>query len=134
MVRRNDLVGSGWRFPLGVGVGGGIALTFDNEEIEQAIELILLTPKGQRVMRPEFGCQIHELLFAPINAGTLAAAEHYVREALAWWEPRIDVLEVLAEPVGAASPCLQLTISYRVKTTNDERSLVFPFYTIPGEH
>ena len=133
MQRHQELVGSGWRFPLAVGPAGGIALVAGSDEIEQAILLILKTPKGQRMMRPEFGCQIHDLLFAPVNASTMASAEHYVREALAWWEPRIKVVEVSAAPDRQEPACLELTVTYQVKATHDERSLVFPFYTIPGE-
>jgi phage baseplate assembly protein W len=132
-MRSNDLIGSGWRFPLGIGPRGGIALASDVDELEQAMLLILSTPKRQRIMRPEFGCQIHDLLFAPINASTLAAAEHYVREALAWWEPRIEVVDVLAAPAAERNAAIQMSIRYTVKATNDERSLVYPFYTIPGE-
>jgi phage baseplate assembly protein W len=133
MQQYRKIVGSGWRFPLAVSARGGIALVGDSDEIEQAIILILSTPKGQRMMRPEFGCQIHDLRFAPINSSTLASAEHYVREALAWWEPRIDVVEVRAAAHRAQQACLELTITYQIKATHDERSLVFPFYTIPGE-
>lgn len=132
-MRGNDLIGSGWRFPPGIGPRGGIALASGHDELEQAMLLILGTPKGQRIMRPTFGCQIHDLLFAPINATTLAAAEHYVHEALAWWEPRIEVLEVHAMPNAERNAEILLSIRYTNKTTNDERSLVYPFYTIPGE-
>src|SRR5205085_2613270 len=133
MQRYQELVGSGWRFPLAVDARGGIALVADSDEIEQAILLILKTPKGQRLMRPEFGCQIHDLIFAPVNASTMASAEHYVREALGWWEPRIKVIEVRAAPNLQEPACLELTVIYQIKATHDERSLVFPFYTIPGE-
>src|ERR687886_173169 len=110
------LVGTGWRFPIGVDRRGRIAVATYADEIEQAMHIILSTALGQRVMRPEFGCRIHELLFAPIDTNIAGLMISYVEEALGRWEPRIDVL-----------------IRYRVRSTHDERALVYPFYTIPGE-
>lgn len=133
MTQLSDIIGSGWRFPPGVDGRGGIALSSREQEIEEAIEIILSTPKGQRVMRPEFGCRIHELIFAPINAGTAAAVAHHVKEALAWWEPRIDVEDVRVDPDPQTQGCLLIYIVYRIRATHDERALVYPFYTIPGE-
>lgn len=133
MQHRHDLIGAGWRFFTGVDGRGGIALARGEEDIEQAIQLILTTPIGQRVMRPLFGSRLHELVFAPINAETMTTAVHYVREALGYWEPRIDVIDVEAEPDPRDSACLLLTIYYTIKATYDRRALVYPFYTIPGE-
>jgi uncharacterized protein len=95
--------------------------------------MILLTPKGQRVMRPEFGCNIHELLFAPNNAGTAGLAARYVEEAVGMWEPRVRVLDVTATPDAEDPSRLLIEIKYEIKANNDSRALVFPFYTIPGE-
>ena len=92
------LVGTGWRFPIGVDRRGRIAVATYADEIEQAMHIILSTAPGERVMRPEFGCRIHELLFAPINVSTMTAASHYVREALARWEPRVEIQDVTVEP------------------------------------
>ncbi len=133
MTQLSDIIGSGWRFPPNVDGRGGIALVSLEQEIEEAIEIILSTPKGQRVMRPEFGCRIHELIFAPIDAGTAASASHYVREALGWWEPRIKVENVTVDTDPSSPSCLLIHISYRIRATHDERALVYPFYTIPGE-
>src|SRR3954451_9113374 len=91
----SDFLGAGLAFPVGVDSRGRIALAHRERDIEEAIRIILLTPKGQRVMRPEFGCQVHELVFAPNDATTAGLAEYYVREALAMWEPRIDVMAVV---------------------------------------
>lgn len=133
MTQLSDIIGSGWRFPPNVDGRGGIALVSREQEIEEAIEIILSTPKGQRIMRPEFGCRIHELIFAPMNAGTAAAVSHHVKEALGWWEPRIDVEDVTVEADPNNQSCLLIYISYRIRATHDERALVYPFYTIPGE-
>ncbi|HET8905632.1 MAG TPA: GPW/gp25 family protein [Ktedonobacterales bacterium] len=128
-----DFLGVGWAFPVGVDARGRIALARQERDIEEAIHIILLTPKGQRVMRPEFGCQIHDLIFAPNDATTSGLAAYYVEEALAMWEPRIRVSEVNARPDPENLGRLLIDITYEVKATHDSRSLVFPFYRIPGE-
>jgi hypothetical protein len=130
---QHDLIGAGWRVPVGIDGRGGIALSKGIDEIEEAIQIILTTPIGQRVMRPLFGSRIHELVFAPINSGTATAAVHYVREALGYWEPRIDVKDVVVEQDSGHLGCLLIYIVYEIKATHDRRALVFPFYTIPGE-
>src|SRR5918995_5351216 len=130
---RVDTMGSGWAFPPGVDARGRIALARQERDIEEAIYMILLTPKGQRVMRPEFGCRIHDLLFAPNDATTAGLATYYVEEALVMWEPRIRVLEVDAAPDTLDPARLLIHIRYEILATYDQRSLVFPFYRIPGE-
>ena len=129
----SDFLGVGWAFPVGVDARGRIALARQVTDIEQAIQMILLTPKGQRVMRPEFGCQIHELIFAPNDANTWGMAEYYVEEALRFWEPRIEVLNVTARPSDGNTERMDVHVDYRVKATLDKRTLVYPFYRIPGE-
>lgn len=125
-------IGSGWKFPPRLDARGRIELVSGTEDIEEAIRIILLTRKGERPMRPEFGSALETLLFAPNDAGTAGLAERYVAEALARWEPRIDVIEIDAVPSNEKA-ALDINIRYRVKANNDERNLVFPFYTIPGE-
>lgn len=128
----NQLIGTGWAFPPHIDHRGGIAQASGLNDIDQAILIILGTAPGQRVMRPNFGCRIHELAFAPINTQTIGLARRYVEEALGWWEPRIDVLDVVVEtdPAANAVGKLLITITYRVRTTHDERALVYPFYLI----
>jgi uncharacterized protein len=128
-----DFLGVGWAFPVGVDARGRIALARHERDIEEAIYIILLTPKGQRVMRPEFGCQIHELIFAPNDATTAGLATYYVEEALGMWEPRISVHDVTARPDPDDPARLLIEVRYEIKATHDRRSLVFPFYRIPGE-
>ncbi|RRR76951.1 MAG: phage baseplate protein [Candidatus Viridilinea halotolerans] len=128
-----DFIGAGLAFPVTVDARGRIALVRGGNEIDQAIRIILLTPPGQRLMRPTFGCKIHDLVFAPNDATTAGLAEYYVREALTMWEPRIRILTVQAGPDPEHPERLLITISYEIKATHDRRSLVFPFYRIPGE-
>ena len=125
-----DIVGRGWTFPPEIGAQGGLVLTDERSEIEQAIKIILLTAPGQRVMRPTFGCRIHELIFAPNNVNTASLARRYVQEALAMWEPRIDAVEIDARPDPNQGNRLLIDIQYTIKAMSDTRSLVFPFYMI----
>jgi len=131
--RRADVLGAGWSFPVATDARGRVALARRERDIDEAIRIILLTAKGQRVMRPEFGCGIHDLVFAPNDATTAGLAIYYVEEALAMWEPRIRVLDVTAAPDPDAPERLLIHIHYEVKATYDRRALVFPFYRIPGE-
>jgi len=131
----NPLVGRGWSFPVTVAGAGGIALSADEADIDEAIAIIIGTSPGERVMRPDFGCRIHELVFAPATGETLGLAERHVEEALGWWEPRVDIREVSAtvDPLDHESGRLLITVSYVVRATKDERSLVYPFYLIERE-
>ncbi|MBK8430807.1 MAG: GPW/gp25 family protein [Chloroflexi bacterium] len=128
-----DIVGQGWAFPLGIGPQGGFAMTRERSELEQAVDIILSTRPGERVMRGKFGSKLHELYFEPNNQQTAMRAVRYVEEALAMWEPRIIVQKVTAEPDPEAGNRLLIYIDYTVKASNDERSLVYPFYMIPDE-
>ena len=94
----NDIIGSGWAFPPRIDAQGGLALTRGFAELDQAILIILTTSPGQRVMRPTFGCRLHELVFAPNDSHTAARARRYVEEALGMWEPRIRVTRVDVGP------------------------------------
>ena len=139
-----ELVGVGWHFPVRVDLRrryeldslsrarGGIALARYGADIEQAIRIILATRPGERRMRPTFGCQIHELVFAPMNATTFGYMRRYVEEALAQWEPRIDVASVEVAP-SPRDGWVDITIGYRIRSTKDDRTLVHPFYVISGE-
>jgi phage baseplate assembly protein W len=126
-----EFLGRGWRFP--VELDGG-RLRYDEGEvkIEQAILIVLGTARGERVMRPEFGSRLRELVFAPLNSSTRALASRYVTDALIAWEPRIDVLAVRAEWRGALEGVLDISIDYRVRSTNSEFNLVYPFYLREG--
>jgi phage baseplate assembly protein W len=129
----SDFLGAGWAFPVDVDARGRVGLARREKDVEQAIKIILMTPKGQRVMRPEFGCQIHDLIFAPNDGTTAGLAEYYVEEALGMWEPRIRVLEVNANADRSDPSRMLIEISYEILATHDRRSLVVPFYTIPEE-
>ncbi len=128
-----SIVGRGWTFPPTIDAQGGLALTSEISELEQAIQIILTTSPGQRVMRPTFGCRLQELVFAPNDSRTAAQARRFVEEALGMWEPRIRVTEVNIGPDPDAANRLLIAIEYELKSTHDRRSLVYPFYLIPEE-
>jgi phage baseplate assembly protein W len=129
-----DFIGRGLAFPLGVDQSASIAMSSGVEVIEGSINMVLMTAPGERLMRPEFGCRIWELLFEPINANTLGLMDQAVRDALGRWEPRITVDDVRIKPDQHAESLVNIEIDYTIRATNDRRNLVYPFYVIPGEH
>ena len=128
-----EIIGSGLAFPLQVDRRGGIALARDEMDIEQAIELILATAPGERPMRPEFGCGVHDFVFDSIDATTVGKMELAIRDALDRWEPRVVVETVEFNLDEVADGRLIIDIGYRVRATNTMRNLVYPFYVIPAE-
>ena len=126
-------VGRGIAYPMRVSPTGGIALTSREEEIAESMRLILGTSPGERPMRPDFGCPIHEHIFAPADASTTGLIAFDVRNALTRWEPRIDVLDVTVRRDDDQPTLLYIDITYAIRETNDPRNLVFPFYVIPEE-
>jgi Bacteriophage baseplate protein W len=128
-----EFIGSGWAFPLRTDATGGIALVSREREIVEAIRLILATAYGERPMRPEFGCGIHELVFAPADATTAGRIAYEVELSLRRWEPRVELVDVTCTTVDAEPSTLYIDVGYRIRGTNDPRNLVFPFYVIPVE-
>jgi hypothetical protein len=123
-----DLIGRGWAFPTTLDSRGAVALTNEENELVQAIYIILSTAPGERVMRPDFGCRIHEYIFAPANTSTAAAVEQVVRAALDRWEPRIILTEVTVTPSPETYGMLMIELNFTVKATREDTSLVYPFY------
>ncbi len=129
----DEFIGRGWAFPLRNDATGGIAMVSREREIEEAIRLILGTSPGERPMRPEFGCRIHDFVFASADGSTAGLVAAEVQRALGRWEPRIDVVDVAVSFDATDTGVLYLDIRYEIRATNDRRNLVFPFYMIPGE-
>ena len=127
-----DFLGVGWKFPVQVNLAGKIALSRYEEDIKEAIWIILSTVKGERVMRPDFGCGIHELVFAVVNTTTMGLVEFNVREALIMWEPRIELINLEVTTDKVERNRLLVSIDYRVRSTNNEFNLVYPFYLTEG--
>jgi phage baseplate assembly protein W len=128
-----EFVGRGWAFPLRTDATGGIALVSREREVEEAIRLILGTAPGERPMRPDFGCRIHDFVFGTADGTTANDIGVEVRRSLARWEPRIDVEDVVVSFDPLDQTVLYIDVRYSIRSTNDRRNLVFPFYVIPGE-
>ena len=123
----SDFLGKGWAFPLELDGDGGMVRVAGDERVRQSIHLILATAPGERLLRPQFGCEIHDLVFAPRHAETAGLAAAHVREALELWEPRIEVLDVRVEE-GDEPTLLLVHVDYRVRATDSRFNLVHPFY------
>ncbi len=126
-----DFIGRGLSFPVRTDATGSVALVDGDREIVESIRLILATAPGERPMRPEFGCAIHDLVFAPADSSTAGQIAYEVRQSLERWEPRIDLADVVIDFAEAANGTLLIDIRYTLRDTNDPRNLVFPFYVIP---
>jgi phage baseplate assembly protein W len=127
----DDFIGRGWAYPMGTSQSGGIAMVTREQELVQAMQLVLGTAPGERPMRPEFGCRIHEYVFAEFNPTTRGEMIVAVNDALQRWEPRVEVVNVDIVQDGSDPALLYIEIGYKPAGTYDPRNLVFPFYTIP---
>jgi uncharacterized protein len=123
-----EFLGVGWKFPVQVNGHGSIVMSEFEQDIRESIRIILSTSKGERAMRPDFGCGIHDFVFASMNTTTIGLIESSVREALIRWEPRIELLSVLVSTDEAELGRLLVGVNYRVRATNNEFNLVYPFY------
>ena len=126
-------LGKGWAFPVAQDEGGGVALIAHEKDVRQAIRIILDTAWGERVMRPDFGAGLQELVFEPINTTTLTLIRHRVEQALITWEPRIHVKRVTVTPDTEERSKLLIDIRYEVRSTNTFYNLVYPFYLYEGQ-
>ena len=127
----SDFLGIGWAYPPTATASGEVKTAAYEEDIRQAIWIILGTARGERVMRPDFGAGLDRLVFEPINTTTMSLVQHYAEEALVTWEPRIDSVSV-AVSADAPRGRLMLDVHYRVRTTNTFYNLVYPFYLMEG--
>jgi phage baseplate assembly protein W len=123
-----DFLGRGIGFPLGVDAHGSLRMAAHEQSVTESIRMILGTAIGERMMRPEFGCRIHDLVFHPNSPNTCAQASLYVKQALKKWEPRVDHIDVRSFPDVNAPNTIQVHVEYQVRRTNSIRNLVFPFY------
>jgi phage baseplate assembly protein W len=125
---RRPFLGTGWKFPLQVTPRGAIATASEEQRIEESILLILSTAPGERLMLPDFGCGIHDLVFAPNDSGTVTRVIDLVRRALTKYEPRIDVLDVNAETSKEQPNLLLIRVDYRIRDNNSMTNIVYPFF------
>lgn len=132
MTLQKAFLGEGWAWPMGLDENGLIQSAQYEDDIAQAVRIILATNPGERIMRPTFGAGLNDFLFEPINSTTLSLIENRVRESLIDWEARIDVILVKVTAVDPKNGKLQIEIQYRVRTTNTLFNLVYPFYLQEG--
>jgi phage baseplate assembly protein W len=125
-------LGRGWAFPIRIDRSGGIAMSEGQQDVEEAIRIILATRIGERVMRNQFGSDVPNILFEPATAGTAGRLTAAVQTALARWEPRIDLLQVLVEPDPNAPTHFIASLSYRLRENNSILNLVYPFFLSEG--
>jgi phage baseplate assembly protein W len=131
--RQRDFLGVGWSFPVtSDAASGDVELSWYEQDVKEAIRIILQTSRGERVMRPRFGCGIHDLVFEEINATTIATVDAAVRESLITYEPRIELLNVAVDPFDALNGLLLVKIDYRIRRTNQTDNLIYPFYFREG--
>ncbi len=124
--RTGDFLGTGWKYPL---YTGDKSMTSQRERsIEESIMIILSTAKGERVMRPDFGCDIHRMPFSLNNKSTRIRIANHVRQALFRWEPRIVIIDVKAYSDEREGNRINVNIDYKVLATNIKRNLVYPFF------
>lgn len=128
-----DFIGRGFSFPMRVDQSGALSLTHGGADIDGSLRMVLTTAPGERLMRPQFGCRIWDLLFEPINANTIGLMAESVRDAVSQWEPRVDLEDIVIEPDPNDYSRVMIRLKYRVRATNDRRNLVYPFYVIPQE-
>jgi phage baseplate assembly protein W len=123
-----EFEGRGWRFPISLDDAGAIAEAREEDKVRQSIEIILRTAPGERVMRPDFGCGIHDLVFDTVSGAMVGRVATVVASALATWEPRIDVLNINPQQDTEDPTRLLIEINYRLRSSNSRFNLVFPFY------
>lgn len=129
----SEIIGTGVGFPLRVDRQGAIALVSGSDDINEAITLILSTAPGERPMRPNFGCGIHDYVFENVDAHVVGRLEREIRIAIDRWEPRIELRQITIDTSSADNGQLPIELEYVVRATNDRRNLVYPFYVIPAE-
>jgi phage baseplate assembly protein W len=129
-----EFLGTGWAYPMGIDEStDDAALSRYEKDVEEAILIILKTAPGERVMRPDFGCGIHEYVFAPNNAQTAGMVKFQVTQALTKWEPRIRDLTVAVAADPYRAEVLLIDIGYRIRSTDSRYNLVYPFYLERGD-
>lgn len=125
---RKSFLGVGWKFPIDLDRRKGVAMSQYEENIEESILVILGTALGERVMRPDFGCAIHDLIFAPNNSNTHGLIIYHVKEALMKWEPRIQALTVDVDTDERELSKVYVKVEYQVIATNNVYNIVYPFF------
>ncbi len=125
-------LGVGWAFPPCTAPDGSTLTAKYEQDVEQAIRIIIGTDRGERVMRPDFGAGLRSFVFGPLNQTTIRQVQTRVQEALVTWEPRIDVESVTVRIDASERSKLEITVLYRIRSTNSRNNLVYDFYLQEG--
>ena len=128
-----SFLGRGWKFPVQIDPATGrVGMSEMEQDIKESIYILLATAPGERVMRLEFGCGIHDLVFSSMSTVTMGLFESRVREAINRWEPRVDILKLEVFTKDPAKGKLEINLHGQIRDTNTEFNLVFPFYLTEG--
>ena len=128
-----NLLGKGWAFPVAADVRGGLLMSSYEKSVEESIRIILSTTPGERIMRPDFGCAINEMVFSPNSPRTVTQAIHYIEQAIIRWEPRVILKNVTGEIAPDNPICIHIHIDYEIRSVNTFFNMVYPFYLEKGE-
>lgn len=131
-MEQGDFRGSGWRFPILPQAGGGLGYVSGDDNVTQSLLVLLKTAAGERLMRPEFGTTVPELVFEAGSDQNLFRLEQALLETIQRWEPRVEVDGVAASRVAGEDGVVDVSVTYRILRTNTQRNLVFPFYLAGG--
>jgi phage baseplate assembly protein W len=133
MNTNESFLGRGWGFPPEFSNNtASVLLTEGEEDIEKSLEILLSTRQGERIMVPDYGCNLDELLFKPLNLTLKTYVTDMIKTAILYHESRIDVEKIKIEPSTDNDGLLLIYIDYRVRITNSRKTLVFPFYKAEG--
>jgi len=129
----SSFLGRGWKFPIEVDKATGrIRMSDGEEDIRESIRIILGTSKGERMMRPEFGCELRDFVFGVTDITTLRLLENKIKESITIWEPRVEDVKVEVALDDDIPGKLNISITYMVRSTNNLFNLVYPFYLNEG--
>ena len=128
-----NILGRGWAFPVGTDVQGKVALSSYEKSVEESIRIILGTTPGERVMYPDFGCKINDIIFSPSSSKTVSLAVHYIEEAIIKWEPRVILKKVYGDVDPDNPGLINIKIDYEIRSVNTFFNMVYPFYLERGE-
>lgn len=131
--RNGSFLGKGWSFPFAIDSSGSVKKSNFEKSVNESIEIILSTTKGERVMKPDFGCEINEMVFAPNSGATRNMVCYYIEQSLVKWEPRIILDSVSAEESEDDETKLNISINYRIRSINTYFNMVYPYFLERGE-
>lgn len=133
MIDDPGFLGRGWAFPPRFDAGlGAPAMSEADQDIVESLAILFQTERGERVMRPEYGCGLRRLVFEPLDAETEVAIEREISRAILFFEPRIDLIGVNARAVDPLEGRLEISVSFEVRQTNSRHNIVYPYYIREG--